>query len=88
MLKEDIENAAKVRFSEYWSSKENYIFANGFYLGAMYVSEHGYEASKNKSITLSIPSDTKEENSLRRNGFEVGALWMADRVQKGDKLLD
>ena len=88
MLKEDIENAAKVRFSEYWSSKENNIFANGFYLGAMYVSEHGYDASKNKSITYDIPSCTKEENSLRRNGFEVGALWMADRIQKGDKLLD
>ncbi|MBP5455598.1 MAG: hypothetical protein J6Y37_03800 [Paludibacteraceae bacterium] len=54
----------------------------------MYVSKHGYEASKNKSITCDIPSDTKEGNYLRRNGFEVGALWMADRVQKGDKLLD
>jgi hypothetical protein len=88
MLKEDIENAAKVRFSEYWSSKENNIFANGFYLGAMYVSEHGYKASKNKSIIYDIPSDTEDNNYLRRNGFEVGALWMADRVKKGDKLLD
>ena len=79
MLKEDIENAAKVRFSEYYSQKENNIFANGFYFGAMYVS---------KSITYDIPSCTKEENYLRRNGFEVGALWMADRVKKGDKLLD
>lgn len=88
MLKEDIINAAKARFSEYYSQKEKYIFANGFYFGAMYVSKHGYEASKNKSITYDIPSSTKEENYLRRNGFEVGALWMADRVQKGDKLLD
>lgn len=88
MLKEDIKNAAKVRFSKYHSQTENNIFANGFYFGAMYVSEHGYEASKNKSITYDIPSDTKENNYLRRNGFEVGALWMADRVKKGDKLLD
>jgi len=88
MLKEDIKNAAKVRFSKYYSQKENNIFANGFYLGAMCAYKHGFEASKIKSTTYATPTDTEEEYYLWRNSFEVGALWMADRVQKGDKLLD
>lgn len=54
----------------------------------MYVSEHGYEPSKIKSIAYGTPADTKEEYSLWRNSLEVGALWMADRAKKGDKLLD
>lgn len=50
--------------------------------------EHGFEASKIKSTTYATPTDTEEEYYLWRNSFEVGALWMADRVNKGDKLLD